>query len=181
MTNSSKNTPKPSRSKNHVRSPQAAVNPFAVEKPSRISRRKAGLHGSMKRAQSVIEKFKSEFRSDFSNWIASNWHIWKAFCSEVEVVWASGRRSYSARTIIEFIRHETAMSEVNGAYKINNSYVPDLGRLYGLMNKQRGSFFECRTMAKPIVRRVIRGRSTSVQMVAKKAAKKNDSRAAQSF
>jgi hypothetical protein len=142
-------------SRTKARSAQVS-NPFSIrptirrKAPSRVS-------GTPKRAIALVNRFADEFRPEFGQWIEANWHIWKAFCQEAEAVWDSGRRRYSARTIIEFIRHETAMRQAGGAYKINNSYVPDLGRLYGLMKKQRQTFFECRTMAHPIIRSVIRG------------------------
>jgi len=60
--------------------------------------------------------------------------IWKAFEREANAVWRNGRRHYSARTIGEYLRHETALRE-DGEWKIT-----DMARLYGLMYPERGLF-----------------------------------------
>lgn len=79
------------------------------------------------------------FRADFAAWLRENWPIWKAFEREANAVWRNGRRHYSARTIGEYLRHETALRE-DGEWKINNNIVPDMARLYGLMYPERGLF-----------------------------------------
>lgn len=96
------------------------------------------------------------FRHDFLAWLDDNWHIWLRFKAEANLVWKSGRKHYSARTLIEYLRHETLLREVSGGYKINNSYVPDLGRLYGMINTRRADFFECRVMRYATIRATIR-------------------------
>lgn len=100
----------------------------------------------------LIRKNQASFRRDFGRWLQANWSIWLRLEDEAEKIWKTGRRHYSARTIIEFLRHETALQErrvsaPEVAVKINNSYVPDLARLYGLMHMARWDFFECRTMS----------------------------------
>jgi hypothetical protein len=87
---------------------------------------------------------RSKYREDFADWLSANMHIWQAFCREANKVWAMGRRHYSARTIIEVLRHESAISEVGGEWKINGNYVPDLARLYMETFPERGGFFETR-------------------------------------
>jgi hypothetical protein len=79
------------------------------------------------------------FRADFADWLQENWPIWKAFEREANAVWRNGRRHYSARTIGEYLRHETALRE-DGEWKINNNIVPDMARLYGLMYPERDLF-----------------------------------------
>lgn len=96
------------------------------------------------------------FRKEFSGWLVANWHIWQSFDREANVVWGKGRSHYSARTLIEFIRHETFIRESNSNFKVNNSYVPDIGRLYGLMHPDRSDFFECRVMSDVCMRTRIR-------------------------
>lgn len=82
------------------------------------------------------------FRADFAAWLQENWSIWKAFEREANAVWRNGRRHYSARTIGEYLRHETALRE-DGEWKINGNHVPDLARLYMLLNPDR-TLFELR-------------------------------------
>jgi hypothetical protein len=96
------------------------------------------------------------FRSDFSAWLESNWHVWLSFEAEAEKAWQLGRRTYSARTLVEYLRHDTNIRQVEREYKINNNFVPDLGRIYGMMHENRADFFECRVMKRPCVRYMIR-------------------------
>ena len=55
---------------------------------------------------------RSQYRPDFADWLSANPHIWSAFCAKANQVWARGRRHYSARTIVEVLRHESALAEV---------------------------------------------------------------------
>lgn len=86
------------------------------------------------------------FRPGFVGWLATNLHVWIAFDREAGKVWRRGRRHYSARTIIEHLRHETALAEVGGDFKINNDRAPDLARLYRLRYPERAELFELRVM-----------------------------------
>jgi hypothetical protein len=86
----------------------------------------------------------SEFRHDFADWLAKNMGIWERFESQANTVWDRGRPHYSARTIIEWMRHETNAREVDSEFKINGNYVPDMARLYGVMYPDRVEFFETR-------------------------------------
>jgi hypothetical protein len=72
------------------------------------------------------------FPDDFAEFIADNIHVWRAFVREAFAVRAKGYRHYSARTIIHFLRHHTAMSEVNSGWKINDHRSPYLARLFDL-------------------------------------------------
>jgi len=85
------------------------------------------------------------FRRDDLTWVSKNYHIWEAFEREADLIWNNGRRHYSARTIIEFLRHETAIKEKSAdGWKINDHATPSLARLYMLMHPDRSSFFERR-------------------------------------
>lgn len=83
------------------------------------------------------------FRPDFHEWLADNYHIFARFCEEANKVRDQGRKHYSARTIAEFIRHETALAQIGGEVKINNNVVPDMARLYSKMYGA-GDFFKVR-------------------------------------
>jgi hypothetical protein len=82
------------------------------------------------------------FREGFWHWLRDNWGIWKRFQIEADKVRGRGRAHYSARTIGEFIRHETALRE-NSTFKCNDHVWPDLARLFMLVRKCPG-FFELR-------------------------------------
>ena len=89
---------------------------------------------------------RSKYRSDFFDWLGDNGHIWGRFCTEADKVWNRGRRHWSARTIIEYLRHETALAEVGGEFKVNNNFAPDLARLYAETYPAHASLFETRVM-----------------------------------
>jgi len=86
------------------------------------------------------------FRRDDLTWVSKNYHIWEAFEHQADLVWNGGRRHYSARTIGEYLRHETAIREgAEGAgFKVNDHAWPSLARLYMLMHPDRSDFFERR-------------------------------------
>lgn len=86
------------------------------------------------------------FRKGFLSWLASNLHVWLAFDREATRVWNRGRRHYSARTIIEHLRHETALADTGAEFKLNNNTAPDLARLYRLRYPERADLFELRVM-----------------------------------
>ena len=93
----------------------------------------------------VVTSSEWMYRDGFALWLSQNFPIWERFEREASKVWDSGRRHYSARTIGEFIRHETALVSANdGDFKVNNNRFPDLARLYLAMHSERGDFFDLR-------------------------------------
>ena len=113
--------------------------------------------GDLAKILRLIKTNPQGFREDFAPWIGANLHIWTRFELEANRTWDRGRRRYSARTLIEFIRHETSMNEGPDAfYKINNSFVPDISRLYGMLYPERVDFFECRVITACTIRHQIR-------------------------
>lgn len=87
---------------------------------------------------------RSKYRDDFADWLLENQHIWQAFALKADAIWNRGRRHYSARTIVEVLRHESNLAEVGGEWKINGNYVPDLARLYMDTFPDRAGLFEVR-------------------------------------
>lgn len=85
-----------------------------------------------------------DFRADFCDWLAENWGIWLRFCEEADKIRRTGRARYAARTIVEFIRHETALRETNSAFKVNDWYTPYMARLYLAIHPEAEGFFETR-------------------------------------
>lgn len=86
------------------------------------------------------------FRKDFADWLSKNAQIWDAFESQANLIWDRGRRRYSARTIGEYLRHESALREApnENGWKLNDHAWPSCARLYMLVYPERAGFFELR-------------------------------------
>lgn len=80
----------------------------------------------------------------FTAWLAENEHVWLAFEREALAVWRAGHSRYSARTIVEFLRHHTAITERTGAWKINNNAAPYLARMFEVAHPHIKGFFQQR-------------------------------------
>lgn len=85
-----------------------------------------------------------QFTAGFLVWLADNRKIWDRFETEANKLWNRQIRHWSARTIVEFLRHETALFDSDRTFKINNNIAPDLARLYRLRYPDRADFFETR-------------------------------------
>ena len=92
----------------------------------------------------VARAHRHKFLPGFEQWLVDNWHVWARFHEEANRIWARGRNHYSARTIIEYIRHETMIAEKGGLFKINDHNTPDLARLYLIVYPERSGFFSLR-------------------------------------
>lgn len=95
-------------------------------------------------AYELVQAHKSQFRADFPAWLAENAHVFHAFCREADRIWHRGRSHYSARTILEVLRHESALSDTDPQFRLNNNSAPDMARLYTLLHPERVGFFETR-------------------------------------
>jgi hypothetical protein len=81
----------------------------------------------------LLRENPSLFPADFEPWFGPNHHVWKAFCDEAFHIRAKGFKRYSARTVIEVLRHHSAATEAPGAvWKINNNHAPYMARLFDL-------------------------------------------------
>lgn len=86
----------------------------------------------------------AEFPEGFEAWVDANMRVVRRFFAEADKVWDRGRRRYSARTIIEVLRHETSLADLGEPWKLNNNSVPALARLYLFANPGREGLFELR-------------------------------------
>jgi hypothetical protein len=89
----------------------------------------------------LLGKTNKEIPDAFLDWLTDNFHIWKAFERESLAVINAGFKHYSARTILEFLRHHTALTEKNGAFKIRNNSTPYLARLFALVYPEHAELF----------------------------------------
>lgn len=91
----------------------------------------------------LLQANAGQFRRDFPAWLEENGHVWRRFCHETDKV-RQRRAHYSARTIIEVLRHESALSDSGEVWKLNNDNAPDLARLYLLTHPDAVGFFDTR-------------------------------------
>jgi len=87
-----------------------------------------------------------EFTPEFLAYLPDNVHVYKAFERETLRVVAKGFAHYSARTIIEVLRHHSALTEAAGPWKLNDWHTPYLARLFALMNPAHRDLFEFRVV-----------------------------------
>ena len=83
----------------------------------------------------------SQFSEDFAAWIPENMHVWDAFVEQAMKIRARGHQHYSSYTIVEFLRHHSAIEEVGSAWKINNNHRPYLPRLFDLCYPHMAGMF----------------------------------------
>ena len=95
---------------------------------------------------SLVLASPAQFRHDFAPWLAQNGHVWARFEQEAHKIRARGRTHYSARTIVEVLRHESVLSEADSTFKLNDHNTPDLARLYLLTHPDAGDFFATRVL-----------------------------------
>lgn len=100
------------------------------------------------RGLKIVGDRPDHFRPDFAGWLAENWHIYQEFERRALQV-ARFRKHYSARTIVEVMRHDSLISERDGEFKINGNYVPDMAALAMAMNAGLFGFFETRRHGDP--------------------------------
>ena len=101
---------------------------------------------SHNRAETVLNVVYSnarEFRDDFYSWMQENVHVYEEFERRALAV-ARFRDHYSARTIAEVMRHDTAIRELGEEYKLNGNYVPHMARLFAMLNSAHAGLFSFR-------------------------------------
>lgn len=82
---------------------------------------------------------------DFGHWLSANRRLFKRFEAMALEMAMSGRKSYSARTIVEVIRWNSDLSDSDKTFKINNNYTPGMARLWMAKHGHRfPKFFKCR-------------------------------------
>jgi len=79
----------------------------------------------------------------FAAWMVDNAHVYDAFEKEALSV-AARRAHYSARTIVEFLRHHSLLAQTDDAWKLDNDMTPGLARLFAILNPQHRDLFEFR-------------------------------------
>lgn len=92
----------------------------------------------------LVQMHPEVFPDDFLPWLEANFHVWESFERMAQEVIGRGFKHYSARTIIEVIRHHTAVAEVGDGWKLNDHCTPYLARLWGLTYPNNAKLFAVR-------------------------------------
>lgn len=94
----------------------------------------------------LVDKNRHLFTDAFCEWIGDNLHVFAAFSREAIKVKGIGFDHYAARTICEWIRHNTAVRSRKDDFKINNNHIPYLARLFDLAYPKYAGLFEYRVI-----------------------------------
>lgn len=81
---------------------------------------------------------------EFVDWLPRNVHVWRAFERHALTLIKRGRTHYSSKTIVHVLRHESAIAEHGGEWKINNNWARPLAQLFALAHPAHAKFFEFR-------------------------------------
>ncbi len=100
------------------------------------------LRAETRQAVELVKAQPTLFRPEFDAWLAANWLLWRRFEAEALKI-ARRRQHWSARTIIEYLRHETGLRE-DGEFKVNNNAAPDCARLFAMLYPMYAKLFEFR-------------------------------------
>lgn len=109
-----------------------------------------------KRSLLVALQHAEQFTPAFLAYLPEHLHVYEAFERETMRVVRRGHDHYSARTIIEVLRHNSALAERAGPWKLNDWHTPYLARLFALLNPAFASLFDFR-----ITKAVGRGRAVA--------------------
>lgn len=91
----------------------------------------------------VAEANRALLKSDFADWLKENIRVYVEFERRALDV-ARFRTHYSGYTILEVMRHNSAIGELGSEFKLNNNRCADLCRLFSLCNPQHSALFEFR-------------------------------------
>lgn len=94
----------------------------------------------------LVHGYSRKFPVGFDDWLRANLHVYEAFEKEALMV-AQRREHYSARTIIEFLRHHTLLAEAGDGWKLDNDMTPGLARLFAAEHPRHATLFEFRDRA----------------------------------
>ena len=84
------------------------------------------------------------FTPEFLAALPDNLHVYAAFEREALQVVRRGWKHYSARTIIEVLRHQSALADTDAQFKLNDHATPGWARLFALLNPEHAGLFEFR-------------------------------------
>lgn len=92
-----------------------------------------------------LERFAEYFRLGFLPWLAQNEPIYAQFEQQTLSLIDAGWKHFSARTIVEEIRHYTRHREAGDcSLKINDHAAPDMARVFAIRHPHHAHMWEYR-------------------------------------
>lgn len=92
-----------------------------------------------------LAQYRDYFRPGFLPWLAKNEAIYRAFEQQTLALIDAGWTHFSARTIVEEIRHYTRHREAGDcSFKINDHNAPDMARVFAVRYPQHAGLWEYR-------------------------------------
>ena len=82
--------------------------------------------------------------------IIENMKVLDRFAEQAHAVRKTGRDHYSARTIIEVLRHNSMIEDNDPNYKINNNITPLMARISMNIFPELNGFFQLRTLTSKV-------------------------------
>ncbi len=94
---------------------------------------------------SVQLDFDDSYPGGFFHWLPKNFHVYREFEKRALRMARTGRKRYSARTIVEVLRWDTDLSDSEVLLKLNDHYTPGMARLWMATHGETyPKFFEIR-------------------------------------
>lgn len=112
----------------------------------------------MSEEKDLFQHSDKELLKRFKVFHFKNPQVYSAFKNYAEKIFLTGRKKYSAWTIIQVIRWEHDLKTSGEVFQINNDYIAIYARLLIHNHKKFNGFFELRSM-KPNKRKVSKEQS----------------------
>ncbi len=86
-----------------------------------------------------------KYPAGFFYWLPKNSAVYREFERRALRMAQTGRKRYSARTIVEVMRWDSDIADTEKTFKINDHYTPGMARLFmGAHGAAYPTFFELR-------------------------------------
>lgn len=80
--------------------------------------------------QAALQLDYDGYPANFWRWLRDNEHVYREFKVYAIRMAMTGRKRYSAKTIVERIRWDTDIKDSEKSFKLNNNYTSGMARLF---------------------------------------------------
>ena len=92
----------------------------------------------------IFNRYSSSTKHNFAKFHSSNPDVYKIFADLARKMKNSGKKKYSAETLVNVIRWEKDLVTYGDRFKINNNYRSIYARMFVYFNPKFKGFFEMR-------------------------------------